>query len=203
MQDFQTEIDAFHAQIGYCIAQWARVDDELFRIFRECLSAPLEQSAIVYYRLPGIDIRLNATDEMVLSRLPRPERASGGHQHPSVKEWKAIKNSVQDQLGTRRRIAHHPVNANGKFMQIGLSTDAIAMISWFEIAAGQNEQLRTKSTNDDALDIDDLKDHWRAVNDLCTRLVSFFFDHVQERTLSQLPPSPQLNSENSKDRETS
>ena len=27
----------FYMMIGYCIAEWASVDDELFQIFKECV----------------------------------------------------------------------------------------------------------------------------------------------------------------------
>jgi hypothetical protein len=60
--------DEFHMIMGYCIAAWSRVDAELFRIFQSCLG-PIDQSAIIYYRMPGLDIRLTYTDEIVTATL--------------------------------------------------------------------------------------------------------------------------------------
>ena len=79
--------DDFHMMIGYCVAEWAKVDDELFRIFRDCVG-PYEQSAIIYYRTPTLNARLGLTDEIVQSVLPKRKKKSGGHYHPSVKAWK-------------------------------------------------------------------------------------------------------------------
>jgi len=194
MIDFNAESTEFHAQIGFCIAEWANVDDHLFKIFRECLEAPLHQSAIVYFRLPGIDYRLNTTDELVLSRLPKPERASGGHPHESVKQWKAIKNEISDLVSTRRRIAHHPVNINATLMQVGLNPDLLEVRSWFEIAISDNEKYRQRPEPHDGLRLEELKDHWRAVNAIPTKLNALFFDWIQRRvvSLSQLPTPPLL-----------
>jgi hypothetical protein len=62
------------------------VDDELFRIFRDCVG-PYEQSAIIYYRTPTLNARLGLTEEIVQSVLPKRPKKSGGHYHPSVKAW--------------------------------------------------------------------------------------------------------------------
>jgi hypothetical protein len=56
--------------VGYCIAAWADVDEQLFRIFQDCVG-PLEQSAIIYYKTPGLDARFTLTNEIVRSILPK------------------------------------------------------------------------------------------------------------------------------------
>src|SRR5207253_9378899 len=91
--------DEFHMAMGYCIAAWARVDDELFRIFRDRLG-PYNQSAIIYYRTPGLDSRLSLTDEIVkmtlLSSWERPEN------DPRPKSWKAAIKDFRALLSVRR-----------------------------------------------------------------------------------------------------
>ena len=82
--------EEFHLMIGECVAGWAHVDDELFRIFHHCVG-PLVQCSIIYYRTPGLDVRFALVDEIVGSVLPKRERRSGGHDHPSVKAWKTAK----------------------------------------------------------------------------------------------------------------
>ena len=57
--------DEFHMMIGYCIAEWAGIDDELFRIFQQCTGAKEKQAAIVYYRTPALNVRLGLVDEIV------------------------------------------------------------------------------------------------------------------------------------------
>jgi hypothetical protein len=52
--------DEFHMMVGYCIAVWAYVDDALLQVFRECLG-PLDQSAAIYFKMPGLDARFSLT----------------------------------------------------------------------------------------------------------------------------------------------
>jgi hypothetical protein len=106
--ELQEWADEFHMMMGYCIAEWATVDEELFLIFRDCLG-PYEQSAIIYFRTPGLNVRLGLTDELVLSVLPEKERKSGGHDHPSVKAWQEAIKGFDTLLAVRRRIAHQPI----------------------------------------------------------------------------------------------
>jgi hypothetical protein len=68
-----------------------------------------EKTAIVYYRTPSLSARLELLDELVRATLPRKLRKSGGHDLPIVKSWKDIYGEAKNLLGTRRRIAHHPV----------------------------------------------------------------------------------------------
>jgi hypothetical protein len=176
----QNEADNFHMMVGYCIAEWAKVDDELFQIFRDCVG-PTEQSAIIYYRMPGLSVRLTLTDEIVRSVLPKPARISGGHDHASVKAWKDAIKDFRDLLGVRRRIAHHPIaikhGATWSFDPV--LSSLLAQPSWFEIHVGQREQLRSGELP--ALQLDDLKAHLTAVEALRDRLQHFFSDVLTKR----------------------
>jgi hypothetical protein len=70
--------DEFHMMIGYCIAEWAGIDDELFRIFQHCTEAKEQQAAIVYYRAPGLNVRLGLVNEIVRSVLPQTHPGGEG-----------------------------------------------------------------------------------------------------------------------------
>jgi hypothetical protein len=165
--------DEFHMMVGYCIAQWASVDNELFRIFRECIG-PYEQSVIVYYRTPGLDVRLSLVDEIVKSVLPKPSRKSGGHDHSSVISWKSAIAGFRDLLSIRRRIAHHPIAIRHEPFRAGVSRAGEAPPSWFEIYVSQHEQLRANDLP--ALKVKDLRSHQAAVVSLRDRLHRFFYD---------------------------
>jgi hypothetical protein len=185
--------DTFHMMIGYCIAEWANVDDELFRIFRDCVG-PAEQCSIIYYRTPGLDVRLNLTDEIVKSVLPKTARKSGGHDHVSVKSWKAAIKDFRDLLGVRRRIAHHPntIKYGASWPLILDLRYLLAPQSWFEIYVSQHEQLRSGELP--ALKLDDLKAHLTAVEALRARLQYFFSDVLTTRESTSSAPSlpPQI-----------
>jgi hypothetical protein len=132
--------DRFHLMIGECIAAWAQVDDELFRIFHHCVG-PLQQCAIIYYRMPGLDARFNLVDEIVRSVLPKRLRKSGGHDHPSVKAWIKAKGDYQMLLSVRRRIAHHPVGVRRGSIYLDVSFTDVPPPSWFEIYVSEHERL--------------------------------------------------------------
>jgi hypothetical protein len=66
MERWEGNRDEFHRVMGSCIAAWAQVDDQLFRIFRSCIG-PYDQSAVIYYRTPGLDVRLALVDEIVIT----------------------------------------------------------------------------------------------------------------------------------------
>jgi len=174
--------------VGRCIAEWAKVDDELFRIFRDCVG-PYEQCAIIYYRTPSLSVRLELTDEIIKSVFPKPPRKSGGHDHSSVTAWKDAIEGFRDLLATRRRIAHQPIA-----VQYGptwpLSMDLSYMLappSWFEIYVNQHEQLRGEFP---PLKVDDLVAHLTAVTSLRDRLQHFFSDVLTKRSSTSSAPSP-------------
>jgi hypothetical protein len=146
----QKAADEFHMMIGYCIAEWARIDEELFRLFQACLGASIRQCAIIYYRMPGINQRLDVVDELIKSVLPKHQ--SGMQPHAYVKKWTAIYKRCDDLLGTRRRIAHQPVQPKYE-MKLYRSPrpnyfdqqfPAETLQQSFEIYVSQNEQSRGK-----------------------------------------------------------
>ena len=190
--EWQRRGDDFHAQVGYCIAEWSRVDNELFAIFRRCVGGPLLQCAIIYYRVPGLEARFGLTDELVKSLLP--ETIPGGAVDPKLKAWKEAISRHGDLLGVRRRIAHQPIDlmidlvpGRGMNAQLGTTTLNEAAppheASWFEVYVNQHEGMRTKEAQSKPLRIDDLKAHLDEVVHLHDRLHGFFDHH-----LMNIPP---------------
>jgi hypothetical protein len=174
--------DEFYTLIGQCVVAWSNVDDELFRIFQHCVG-PVEQSAIVYYRTPGLDVRFGLTDEIVRSVLPKRPRRSGGHDHKDVKAWRQAKGDYKELLGTRRRIAHHPVRMHHSSIldvpDITAMADVLAP-SWFEIYVSEHEALREQSSNRRGLKVGDLRNHLVAVLRLSDRLRHFYADVLSQ-----------------------
>jgi hypothetical protein len=186
--------DEFHIMVGQCIGAWAQVDDELFRIFQDCVG-PLEQCAIIYYRTPGLDVRFGLTDEIVRSVLPKKEKADGGHDHPDLVAWNKAKKGFSDLLGVRRRIAHQPIDIKHgiTFGGVTLPTrfpGGMLAESWFEIYVGQHERLREKEAKVLPLKIGDLKDHLSATLNLRARLYAFFHQTLTKPHEASPPPVP-------------
>ncbi len=183
--------------IGACVSEWAVVDDELFRIFRDCIG-PYEQCAILYYRMPGLDIRLNAVDEIVKSVLPKPERKSGGHPHVSVKIWNKIKKEFSELLSVRRRIAHHPVGVGwpgGITYPIrSINRDAVSKYAVpepsFQLYMNEHEVLRA-GEQPKSLEIEDLEKHLKSVVLLRDMLRRFYFEYlISAQRSAPIPQSP-------------
>jgi len=117
--------------------------------------------------LPGLDVRLGLTDEILKSVLPKPERKSGGHPHPNVIRWDSIRKEISQLLSVRRRIAHQPINASVWEFTLADNTPQI-QVSGFEIYASVHERLRKSgSIYPDDYDVPPLTD-----TDLVAHLVS-------------------------------
>ena len=158
--------------MGYCIAEWARVEDTLFEICHAALRCPKEQAAVVYYRTPQLDARLSLADELVKLVLPR--HTVGQSPHDDRKAWDAILKQVRDLTPTRNRIAHHPVapRSPGAFY-LDVSYLDVPPATWFEIYEGANEQLRGRSKNKTPLKLQDLRDHSVKVSEANSALHRF------------------------------
>ncbi len=183
----------FFEALGRCIAAWAAVDEELFRIFSWCIS-PREQAAIVYYRLPGLDIRLAHVDEIVRSILPKLGKP-GDHHHASVKTWSGMRATFDTLLGKRRRMAHHPVTSRYStppgfygYAYYGQAFNSSPLLSWLEISAGEHEQLRGRPNDRESMNIADLKAHLTAVRKLANDLNAFLGDVLIPRLEESLQP---------------
>jgi hypothetical protein len=184
--------DEFHMMIGYCVAEWAAVDDALFLILRDCIG-PYEQSAIIFYRTPSLDARFNLTDEIVRSVLPKPARKDGGHEDVRVMKWKEAIGDYSNLLATRRRIAHQRVGIRMK-VTFGHTSKTSAFNerpSWYEIYTNQHESLRGKKSDLQSLGLQDLCDHWVKVKALSERLYGFLHGVLTKHGAKSSPRSPQ------------
>jgi hypothetical protein len=180
--------------IGNCITQWAHVQDEIFEICLQCLRCSRESAAIVYYRTPTIDARMNLADELVELALPKPLRKSGGHDHPDIKKWTRIRKQFDALTTPRNQMAHHPV----WFRVAGLSQRNPAHApppnepSWFEVYTGRNERLRSRSAKYKPLRLNELRIHLTKLNEFIGSLQQFRTQVLVKRVAasSSQGPSP-------------
>jgi hypothetical protein len=189
----------FYALLGRCIAAWAYIDDALFGIMRLCLAPHYEQSAIIYFRTPGLDIRLGLTDELVRSLLPGRDKKPGEHDPASVKEWDAIYDDMKALLPERRRLAHHSVELDyGPMRTSSIFGEAFAMFipgdggelpdGTFKIHPTMGEMARGKKIAPLSLNEDDLKKHLQRLGQLAGRM-SLFQSETFQPLLSELAGS--------------
>jgi hypothetical protein len=178
LKTIQAKADEFYMFIGQCINDWANIDEILFQIFHHCVG-PRLQSAIIYYRTPGLDARLSLTDEIVRSVLPKKKRPNGGHSHEAVRAWGAAQKGFKEALSIRRRIAHQPMAGN--LNPFWRQEDGEGDIS-FLIYANSHEELRKGASQ--PLELKDLKKHLVDVAILNDQLFQFLHS-----TLKKQPPS--------------
>ncbi len=162
--------DEFLMWVGICITGWAKIEEYLFRICAASLGTTDERAAIVYYRTPSLESRLKLVDELVKTVLPKKDRPSGGHDHPTVVLWDALRKNLGNLLPVRNRIAHHPVTVRS----VSAGDDApLEAMTWFELYVSDSERLRGRDNNVKTLMVDDLSRHRLAVEDVRTRLRKF------------------------------
>jgi hypothetical protein len=180
--------DEFHSLIGYCIAEWAKVDEELFRICWVCLGSYRERAALIYYRTPTLDARLTLVDQLTSLVLPPKERA-GAHDHPDVILWRDIAGNFRELLHPRRRIAHQPVRGGTEYFRAGQSQagSPLSFFLPFGIYVSEAEQLRHKA-QEPPLTKKNLQQHLRSLTALTSRLHDFCFDNILMHASASLPP---------------
>ncbi len=191
--DYQKIADKFYMEVGECVTAWAEVEEELFRIFHYCVG-PLKQSAIIYYRTPGLEARFALADEIVRSILP--SKQPGDHDHPSVKAWIAAKGDYQALLAFRRRVAHQPVKFRGgddilSVSDILAERDILSFYAppWLEIAVSEHEALREKGSIE-PITAEHLLEHKVSVVKLGERLNRFYSDVLTKHPGGLSPPVP-------------
>jgi hypothetical protein len=163
--------------VGNCITAWAKVEEHLFKICAKSLGVTDERAAIVYYRTPTLEARLQLTDELVRTALPKRERKSGGHDHPDVKKWDQLRKDIGNLLPVRNRIAHHPITPKK------IDTGGLGMLdkmSWYEIYVSDAERLRGRHEDTKPLMTPDLSAHRLAVHGVTRRLELFLLETLSE-----------------------
>jgi hypothetical protein len=183
--------DEFFTWLGECITSWAQVEEHLFEICVRSLGATRHRVAIVYYRTPTLDARLQLTNELVRTVLLPRDPPAGDHNHPDTKKWDEIHRQITKLLPVRNRMAHHPVTYKdlGRMPVLGLGGLAPAqglalpMIgSWYESYVSEAEKLRGRHKDIKPLIASDLSRHRASVESIIKQL-----DLFRARVLSKYP----------------
>jgi hypothetical protein len=116
--------------------------------------------------MPGLDARINTTDEIVRSVLPKVN--PGDKPCADLAEWKEMHRTAVELLGVRRRIAHHQVH-----LSVYLDDNENTQLGPFEVFASYQERLRGRVQDDSGLDADALRIHHTKIEKLCSQLATF------------------------------
>jgi hypothetical protein len=172
--------DEFHMAIGYCIAQWATLEDQLFRICRDCLG-PYEQTAIIYYKTPTLSSRIDLADELFKS-------VSYVYKPSHIKTWKKLLKDMRDLVPIRNRIAHDPVSEQEDFFRAGDPVGTPLYQIRHQIRTSEHELLRGKVSEPKPLFIDDLHFHYIETEKLRDRLRDFLVNVLPKHASAPPPP---------------
>jgi hypothetical protein len=176
----------FYELVGRCIKAWARVESGLFEICAFVLKAPREQAAVIYYRTPSIDTRLELTHELVRFVMPQRERKEGGHDAPIVSKWNELRSAIKEMLPARNALAHHPVRQQQP-ITVGISLRdkerpprVVVGAPWLELAMSAEEELRQRGKKE-PIKHADLPGHLTSVRSLAVRLDDFYEELKAQR----------------------
>jgi hypothetical protein len=176
----------FFSWIGVCIKEWAKIEAVLFKLCGHVLGAKPQHVAIVYYRTPSLEGRLQLTNELLSSFFPKNP---GEHDDPIFVTWKNLKNEIQDMMPIRNELAHSPVEYDVK-LQIMLDRETNkssldTVHSRIKVNTSRDETLRSGKSN--SHDVEAIKLHHRDLQNVWSRLNDFSRDLF---ALKPLPSTP-------------
>jgi hypothetical protein len=188
--------DEFHMMMGYCIAEWSKVENAVYKLCQYCIGYP-EHTAIIYLRTPTLDSRLKLVDELVRLELPKKKKKNGGHDHKDVELWSKLIADVGKLLKARNMIAHQPVVISRNSLHIMWETGIITKEN--ALLYTRNEEiLRDNRKKIETLGIEDLRKHLTATIMISQRFREFLDvlrehtkQHVQQQSQQKPETDPQ------------
>jgi hypothetical protein len=96
----------FYQCVGRCIKGWADVEASLFRICHTILNTDEDLAAVVYFRTPTIDAKLQLVDDLMVAKEPKKP---GQHDSETIKQWRIMLKEAKRLTPFRNHIAHGPV----------------------------------------------------------------------------------------------
>jgi hypothetical protein len=161
----------FYQLVGHCIKAWASIEDQLFAACDLILKTNPRLVAIIFYRTPTIDTRLQLTSELLQCVLPQREKAGSGRDHPIVAQWKQFEKEIRELLPIRNLLAHSPVwmvvNSPAVFDSVGNITSPVTMA----IATSPKERLRGRDPRQ--ISDHELLSHLETINTIRANLAQF------------------------------
>jgi hypothetical protein len=179
----QTAAEQFHMWMGYCIAEWAYIDDYFFSVCHAALECPKQQAAIVYYKTPNFEARITLADELVKTVLPRHK--PGDKPHEDLSTWIAAYKAVEKIKPNRNRIAHcHTGVAASAILAEGRGEE-VEVDAWYFLYESNNQKLRGKPIPP-PLALSDLRSHYYEVAKVRNLLHVFYYDRLPKHV--SVPP---------------
>jgi len=153
-KEYRHAEERFLRALGLCVSQWAFVDRQLFRLFRLMLGAATHRAAVIYYTPKTLAQRVQFVDKLFEQNLS-PDQYKDN--------WKPLLKKLDTLIPVRNIFVHHPMR------RLHTAREGKAVYE-YAIHFEENERLVSKMPKalgeKGCLDVDDLKRHARAVDDL-------------------------------------
>jgi len=153
-KEYRHAEERFLRALGLCVSQWAFVDRQLFRLFRLMLGAATHRAAVIYYTPKTLAQRVQFVDKLFEQNLS-PDQYKDN--------WKPLLKKLDTLIPVRNIFVHHPTR------RLHTAREGKAVYE-YAIHFEENERLVSKMPKalgeKGCLDVDDLKRHARAVDDL-------------------------------------
>jgi hypothetical protein len=137
------------------------------------------RAAIIYYRTPTIDARLQLADELVRTVLPKRGKNDGGHDHQDVKIWNELRKEINSLLPIRNRIAHHPVTG-ATYPEFSAVADLFDQRTWYQSQVSESEKLRGRHEDAKPIGGVELSMHRGEVETIITKLELFISNVISK-----------------------
>jgi hypothetical protein len=172
MATIDPERDEHLLEVGRAITQWASVEAQLFGIVLSVLKCTARQAAIVFYRTPTLEQRLQLTNDLLATVFPQPADNPGTHPHPGFTVWSSLQKELRAEMPVRNRLAHQPVELSADVWKHDTTGEITIGPLLFGTGISSAEALK-KGRSDAALRVDDIKAHAARISGFPERLLAF------------------------------
>jgi hypothetical protein len=165
------ERDAHLLELGRAIAEWANVEEQLYHIVQSVLGCAAQRAAIVFYRTPTLESRIQLADDLLQTVFPQTSDNPGSQPHPGYAVWTQIQKDLRKETPIRNRLAHQPVELRAAVWQHKSGEISIGPLKI--VTATSLAEAMKKGIGDEPLDFEHIKSHIVRVSAFPGRLLQF------------------------------
>jgi hypothetical protein len=180
-----SERDDHLLALGRAVAEWANVEERLYGLVLLVLGCDPRHGAIIFYRTPTLEQRLQLLDDLLKTVFPQPSDNPGAHDHPDYRDWCNLMSDLRREMPIRNRLAHQPVGLWADVYQHDESKEITIGPLLIGTSNSHAEALK-KGKSDIPLRLEDIDAHTKRVMAFPERLLSFGAGPLARR-LKELP----------------
>ena len=160
--------------VGLCLTRWGLLDEIVFKIFHEILHTETKLAAIIYYKSPSLDTRLNLCDELVAAAFPY---LAGKPKPQIIRMWNGIREALRKLTPVRNALAHHNVGSMSEIQMVQQEDKifrAKGSTTRMEIRLNQYQRLRDGNNLVKLVKDEELPSHYDSVQATIVQMNKIF-----------------------------